>query len=151
MLAEIRSTLEPYHTAYCGLKHEQVTEVSAFENTPLIKRYGFCDSSARKYRLGCAHTTANQEFCRAILSIRGQFPGAQALAEKFEQLFLNIYILDIAKGVLDKQLAFATLANNDLLIVEAKAAIAETIAAHHQLIRSIEKQRLQLMADLSPL
>jgi len=68
-LSEIKSKLALYHTAYCGLKHERVVEISSSEDGDIIKRYGLCDIPARRYQLGCAHTMANHEFCRLILSL----------------------------------------------------------------------------------
>ncbi|QKJ30249.1 hypothetical protein HQ865_10895 [Mucilaginibacter mali] len=148
VLADIKSKLAPYHTAFCGLKHEQVTEVYSDENGDYFKRYGFCDKAARKYRLGCAHTSANDEFCRIILSACEQFPGAQALAEHFGELFLNVYMMDLTKGALEKQLALGMRIDNKLLIADAKAAIAEVIKTHHQLVRAIEELRIELMNRL---
>lgn len=149
-LSEIRVKLERYHTMHCGLKHERVVEFSSFDGADSFKRYGLCDSPTRRYKLGCAHTLANQEFCRLILSVGAQFPGARALAEEFDQLFLYVYIIDVAKGALEKQLALALSVNNNQFIVEAKAAIAQVVATHHQLIKTIEELRLRFMAALLP-
>ncbi|OCX53744.1 hypothetical protein BEL04_05500 [Mucilaginibacter sp. PPCGB 2223] len=149
-LADIKLKLQTYQTAYCGLKHERVVELASPGGASFAKRYGFCDRLTRKYRLGCAHTTANEEFCRLVLSLGEQMPGIQAIAEDLDELFSYVYITDIAKGSLEKQLAFALAANNEQFITEARAAIAQVIAAHNQLIKNIEELRLQLMAALMP-
>ena len=62
VLLTIKLELERYQTAYCGLKHEHVVHISSFEGTRCVKRYGLCDRSTRRYRLGCAHTKGNDEF-----------------------------------------------------------------------------------------
>jgi len=147
-LSAIKTELERYQTAYCGLKHERVVHLSSLEGTKCVKRYGLCDRSTRRYQLGCAHTKANHEFCRLILSIVEQLPGAQTLAEELDQLFSYIYITDIAKGALEKQLAYALSVNNKRFIAEAKAAISQVITTHHQLINIIEEIRLVFLASL---
>jgi len=77
-----------------------------------------------------------------------QLPGTQALAEELNQLFSYVYITDIAKGALEKQLAYALSVNNKPFIAEAKAAISEVIGSHHQLINAIEEIRLRISTGL---
>ncbi|WP_448702874.1 hypothetical protein ACFGVR_11015 [Mucilaginibacter sp. AW1-3] len=151
VLSEIKSKLERYHTVHCGLKHERVIQVPSFGSANIVKRYGLCDRPTRRYRLGCAHTLANDEFYRLTLLLGAQFPAAQAMAAELDRLFNYVYIIDIAKGELEKQLAFALSANNDQLIREAKAAISQVIATHHQLITAIEEIRAQLLTVVSSL
>jgi hypothetical protein len=148
VISEIRSKLERYHTGYCGLKHERVVEFSSAEDGSPVKRYGLCDSQTRKYQLGCAHTIANYEFCRTILSMSEHLPDAQRLAAEFDGLFLNVYMMDVVMGALEKQLGLALSAGNDQLITGAKAAVAEVRATHHQLVKTIEELRREFMESL---
>jgi len=148
LLSQIVSKLESYHTAYCSLKHEQVVSTSYFENTTTFKRYGFCDQATRKQRIGCAHTSANGAFYKIMLSAGTQVPDAKAWADKVEQLFLEIYLIDFVKGALEKQLALARSANDPLMITEAKMAITEVISTHHQLIKAIEELKFQFINKL---
>lgn len=112
-LEEIKNKLAAYEIVYCGMHHEKVALdpdsgkplSDGDPNNPVYQRVALCDTSLRRVRLGCSHTSANNAFGNQLAVLCDTHPEFQPLKQKFDNKILALYSLDHRKGNLEAELA----------------------------------------------
>ena len=110
-LSEIKQKLNAFQLIHCGLKHEEVLlddktrlpRMTGAIDEQVYKRQDLCAN--RKQRLGCAHSPANDHFKKLLDEIQANDPKIEKLKKEFNDLVLQIYMLDHKKGNLEKSFA----------------------------------------------
>lgn len=112
-LTEIKQNLNSFQLIQCGLSHEAV-QLDSKTNLPIMtgaidkqfyKRVALCNLKDRKQRLGCAHSSANDKFNKLIDRLPENDEVIKKLKKEFNDVVLQIYMLDHKKGDLEKKYA----------------------------------------------
>ncbi|WP_207429023.1 hypothetical protein [Pedobacter sp. SYSU D00535] len=132
----------------CKLKHEKVqkneVDLDRLEDQNVIfPRLGFCRKEDRNFRIGCAHTMANNNFknlCKQVSELLNM-PQLTQLRHEMDHLVTQIYILDYKKGQLEKELAIAEIKRDSCTLNSLSDELSQVEATHVGLIGGLESKR----------
>ena len=119
---------------------------SYYERVPL------CEITVRSKRLGCAHSSSNNNFLHLIDELKTDDQEIVKLKREISDLIIQIYALDHKKGDLEKELV-DSLSIDDVKImqVRVKVKLAECIQSHRKLIDELNTHRTNLILRLDQL
>lgn len=155
-LLYLREQLVLFRTASCRLVHEQIGGITVANSSDgaassyHFQRSGLCRPESRKMLLGCAHTSANDRFCKLIdkAFVSGLLNETISPAVIFNEIIIAIYKLDHERGDLEKELAIARYNNHHETIRSLEQQLGELITHHTNAVSRLEKIRHGLMEQI---
>lgn len=152
-LSTVVTLLQELKIVQCGLRHEEVTGTrivgaDATGEMPVLgyDRLGLCPLPFRKQIMGCAHTSSNHLLIRHLQAARHQYPQFGVWAEAMDQLFTQIYLLDVRKSELEKEI-YASRAGD---LTTLNLAKTEILKEHARCITQLRQLREEMLTFLSP-
>ncbi|MDY6949184.1 MAG: hypothetical protein SXG53_26115 [Pseudomonadota bacterium] len=160
LLRSVRQQLAGYRVAQCALAHERVVSLSrnAYGTSPdhpgwQIGLKGFCDSSTRLERLGCAHTRANDHYRNLVSKLikAGIADGLVAPLAEIDATIMAIYRTDHEKGSLDKRCAVLREQGKTPELQEAERKLNAVLATHFKLVERLEALHRHILTGIDAL
>ena len=159
LLQSLKSQLSQFKTFDCKLKHEEVINIefntgTDYSGKPLelsCERIGFCNKAYRNSNISCAHTIAAINFKKIFneIIIVTDYKGDDLLIQSMDELLCKIYLLDIEKGSLEKQHAYAKF--NELPALQSaliEEKITNAVNTHSNYVQELEILRQMIMNEI---
>lgn len=158
-LLEIKEALIKFEVVQCGMYHEKV----AIDQDTLLpikvnngieeiyQRVNLCNAELRRWRLGCAHTSANDHFLNLICTIPNQNQTVEQIQQSYHILIGKICELDHQKGNLEKYYAQSLETNSALEAQKIKVQIAEVITQHREYMKDFQNLQFKTIAHIEKL
>ncbi|WP_298900283.1 hypothetical protein [uncultured Psychroserpens sp.] len=119
-ITHLLKKIQEFQVIKCNMHHERVVfnanrkpVYRKTANEYFFDRVNLCDAKLRKQRLGCAHSSVNQNFAKVIDDLAQQLPKKAQQILRFKKQCNNIvnkiYQLDHEKGQLEHDLALCKL------------------------------------------
>lgn len=159
-ILQIKNKIEQFQVIKCDMYHEKV-KVDAQTGHPIMKsstiesyyeRVPLCEITVRSKRLGCAHSSSNNNFLHLIDEINTDDQEIVKLKKEISDLIIQIYALDHKKGDLEKEL-MDSLSNDEVkkMQINVKEKLADCILAHRKLMDELKILKTNLILRLDQL
>lgn len=159
-ILQIKNKIEQFQVIKCDMYHEKV-KLDTQTGQPIIKtssnesyyeRVPLCKITERSKRLGCAHSSSNNNFLHLIEELKTDDQEIFNLKKGISNLIIQIYALDHKKGDLEKELA-DSLGIDEVkkMQVKVKEKLSDCIKSHRKLMDELNKHRTKLILRLDQL
>jgi len=121
-------------------------------NDSYYERMNLCGTSERSKRLGCAHSSSNNNFLNLIDQLKTDDQKIVDLKKEICNLILQVYTLDHKKGELEKELVIS-LSNHNVKkeSIKIQERLTDSILTHRKLMDELKMLRNMLILRLEEL
>lgn len=159
-LLQIKEKLEQFQVVKCDMYHEKI-KLDIKTGQPISKetsngssyeRVNLCGVVERSKRLGCAHSSSNNNFLNLIDELKTNDQEIINFKKRISDLILQIYTLDHKKGELEKELVISnSLDDAKEKTIKVQEALTDSILAHRKIMNKLKTLKTKLILHLEEL
>ena len=155
-ILQIKNKIEQFHVVKCDMYHEKIKMdntgqpiLNRTSNDSYYERMNLCETSERSKRLGCAHSSSNNNFLNLIDQLKTDDQKIVDLKKEISDLILQVYTLDHKKGELEKELVIS-LGNDNVKkeSIKIQERLTDSILTHRKLMDELKMLRNKLILRL---